>query len=80
VVIDVEKFMSVENFSSLFRSYAEAITGSKKARGVSRIYLPGEIEAEKERLSLKDGVEISLGTVKDLNELLEKVKSPLRLT
>jgi len=80
IAIDVEKFMSVENFNSLFRSYTEAITGSKKARGVSRIYLPGEIEAEKERLSLKDGIEISPGTAKDLNDLLEKVKSPLRLT
>ncbi|HEX9910678.1 MAG TPA: Ldh family oxidoreductase [Desulfatiglandales bacterium] len=80
IAIDVEKFMSVENFNTLFRSYAEAITGSKKARGVSRIYLPGEIEAEKERLSLKDGIEISPGTAKDLNDLLEKVKSPLRLT
>jgi LDH2 family malate/lactate/ureidoglycolate dehydrogenase len=80
IAIDVEKFMSVENFHSLFRSYTEAITGSKKARGVSRIYLPGEIEAEKERLSLKDGIEISPGTAKDLNDLLEKVSSPLRLT
>jgi len=80
MAIDVERFMSVENFNSLLRSYTEAITGSKKARGVSRIYLPGEIEAEKERLSLKDGIEISPGTVKDLNDLLEKVKSPLRLS
>ncbi len=80
IAIDVEKFMSVENFHSLFRSYTEAITRSKKARGVSRIYLPGEIEAEKERLSLKDGIEISPGTAKDLNDLLEKVKSPLRLS
>jgi LDH2 family malate/lactate/ureidoglycolate dehydrogenase len=80
IAIDVEKFMSVQNFNSLFRSYTEAITGSKKARGVSRIYLPGEIEAEKERLSLKDGIEISPGTAKDLNDLLERVKSPLRLS
>jgi LDH2 family malate/lactate/ureidoglycolate dehydrogenase len=80
IAIDVEKFMSIENFRSLFRSYAEAIKGSKKASGVSRIYLPGEIEAEKERLSLKDGIEINPGTAKDLNDLLEKVKSPLRLS
>jgi len=79
IAIDVERFMSVEDFNSLFRSYTGAITRSKKARGVSRIYLPGEIEAEKERLSLKDGIEITPGTAKDLNDLLEKVKSPLRL-
>jgi len=80
MAIDVERFMSFENFNLVLRSYTEAITGSKKARGVSRIYLPGEIEAEKERLSLKDGIEISPGTAKDLNDLLEKVKSPLRLS
>jgi LDH2 family malate/lactate/ureidoglycolate dehydrogenase len=80
MAIDVERFMSVENFKALLRCYTEAITGSKKAKGVSCIYLPGEIEAEKERLSLKDGIEISPGTAKDLNDLLEKVKSPLRLS
>jgi LDH2 family malate/lactate/ureidoglycolate dehydrogenase len=80
IAIDVEKFMPIENFRSLFRSYTETIKGSRKASGVSRIYLPGEIEAEKERLNLKDGVEINPGTAKDLNDLLEKVKSPLRLS
>jgi LDH2 family malate/lactate/ureidoglycolate dehydrogenase len=80
MAIDVEKFMPIENFRSLFRSYTETIKGSKKASGVSRIYLPGEIEAEKERSNLKDGIEINPGTAKDLNDLLEKVKSPLRLS
>jgi LDH2 family malate/lactate/ureidoglycolate dehydrogenase len=80
MAIDIEKFMPIENFRSLFRSYTEKIKGSKKASGVSRIYLPGEIEAEKERSNLKDGIEINPGTAKDLNDLLEKVKSPLRLS
>jgi len=80
MAIDIEKFMPIENFRSLFRSYTETIKGSKKASGVSRIYLPGEIEAEKERSNLKDGIEINPGTAKDLNDLLEKVKSPLRLS
>jgi LDH2 family malate/lactate/ureidoglycolate dehydrogenase len=79
IAIDVEKFMPVQNFKSLLHSYTEAIRASKKAGGVSRIYLPGEIEAEKERLSLRDGIEIPPGTAKDLNDLLEKVNSPLRL-
>jgi len=80
MAIDIEKFMPIENFRSLFRSYTEKIKGSKKASGVSRIYLPGEIEAEKERSNLRDGIEINPETAKDLNDLLEKVKSPLRLS
>ena len=80
IAIDVEKFMPIESFKSLFRSYTDTLKGSKKASGVSRIYLPGEIEAEKEGLSLKDGIEINPGTAKDLNDLLERVKSPLRLS
>jgi LDH2 family malate/lactate/ureidoglycolate dehydrogenase len=79
IAIDIEKFMPVENFNSLLRSYTESIKGSMKATGVSRIYLPGEIEAEKEKVSLKGGIEINPGTAKDLNDLLERVKSPLRL-
>jgi LDH2 family malate/lactate/ureidoglycolate dehydrogenase len=79
IAIDVEKLMPVENFRSLLGSYTESIKGSKKASGVSRIYLPGEIEAEKERVSLKNGIEINPGTAKDLNDLLERVKSPVRL-
>ncbi len=80
MAIDVKRFMPVDAFKELIQSYVESIRGSRKAKGVSRIYLPGEIEAEKERLSLKDGIEISPGTAKDLNDLLEKVKSPLRLS
>ena len=36
--------------------------GSKKAKGVSRIYLPGEIEFEKEKKSLTEGIELSDST------------------
>ncbi|MFB3885664.1 MAG: Ldh family oxidoreductase [Thermodesulfobacteriota bacterium] len=79
MAIDVERFMDQEKFRGLVQSYVGSIRGSKKAKGVFRIYLPGEIEAEKEKLSLKDGIEISPVTAKDLNDLLEKGKSPLRL-
>jgi LDH2 family malate/lactate/ureidoglycolate dehydrogenase len=79
MAIDVERFMPVEAFKGLIRSYVESIRGSRKAKGVSRIYLPGEIESEKEKKSSKEGIEISPETAKNLNQLLEKIKSPLRL-
>ena len=80
LAIDVERFMPVEAFKGLVRSYADSIRGSKKAKGVSRIYLPGEIESEKEKTSSREGIEINPDTAKHVNQLLEKVKSPLRLT
>jgi len=59
--------------------YMASIKGSKKAKGVSRIYLPGEIELEKEKKSLAEGIVLGDSVVKALNDILEKVKSPLRL-
>lgn len=79
LAVDVERFMSVEAFKGLIRSYAGSIRGSKKAQGVSRIYLPGEIESEREQASSKKGIEINPDTTKNLNQLLERIKSPLRL-
>jgi LDH2 family malate/lactate/ureidoglycolate dehydrogenase len=62
------------------QSYLSAIKGSKKAKGVSRIFLPGEIELEKERKSSSKGIELGSALVSSLNQLLEKMKSSLRLT
>jgi LDH2 family malate/lactate/ureidoglycolate dehydrogenase len=80
LAMDVGKFMPLANFKALIRSYAESIRKSTKAPGFSRIYLPGEIEFEKEKASSEKGIDLQPGTAKDLNQLLEKVGSPLRLT
>jgi LDH2 family malate/lactate/ureidoglycolate dehydrogenase len=79
LAIDIERFIDRRQFQGLIQSYFTAIKASKKADGVSRIYLPGEIEFEKEKESIKEGIEISEGIAKNLNLLLERVKSPIRL-
>jgi LDH2 family malate/lactate/ureidoglycolate dehydrogenase len=79
MAIDIERFMPLHQFKDLMTSYAKLIKKTKKAKEVSHIYLPGEIELEKEKQSLKEGIEISPEVAKDLNSLLEKIKSPLRL-
>ena len=79
MAIDIERFMPLHQFKDLMTSYAKSIKKTRKAKEVSQIYLPGEIELEREKQSLKDGVEISPEVAKDLNLLLEKIKSPLRL-
>jgi len=80
LAIDIERFMPLKQFNELIQAYLVSIKSSKKAKGVSRIYIPGERKFEKEKQSLKEGIEISEGLAKNLNTLLEKVKSPLRLT
>jgi LDH2 family malate/lactate/ureidoglycolate dehydrogenase len=42
--------------------------------------VPGEIEYEKEQQGLNEGIEVGPATAGKLNALLEKFKSPLRLT
>jgi len=80
MAIDIERFMPLHQFKDLMTSYAKSIKKIKKAKEVSQIYLPGEIELEKEKKSITEGIELDSTVVKSLNELLQKAKSPLRLS
>jgi LDH2 family malate/lactate/ureidoglycolate dehydrogenase len=80
LAIEIERFMPLGQFTALFRTYLASVQSSRKAKGVSRIYLPGEIEYDKEQQSLSEGIEVSPATAGKLNVLLEKFGSPLRLT
>jgi LDH2 family malate/lactate/ureidoglycolate dehydrogenase len=80
LAVEIERFMPLGQFMALFRTYLASIKASRKAKGTSRIYLPGEIEYEKEQQSLNEGIEVSPATAGKLNALLEKFKSSLRLT
>jgi LDH2 family malate/lactate/ureidoglycolate dehydrogenase len=79
LAINVERFMPLAQFRNLMRGYTDSIHNSRKAKGTARIYLPGEIESEKEKMSRERGIELSAASLKTLNQLLEKVKSPMRL-
>jgi LDH2 family malate/lactate/ureidoglycolate dehydrogenase len=79
LAVDIKRFMDRNQFRKLVQAYFTTIKASKKADGVSRIYLPGEIEFEKEKKSAREGTEVAEGVAKSLNLLLERVKSPIRL-
>jgi LDH2 family malate/lactate/ureidoglycolate dehydrogenase len=79
LAVQIRRFMPPAKFAELFRAYLASIKASRKAKGVARIYLPGEIEYEKERKGLSEGIEVDPGTAGKLNALLEKSGSPLRL-
>ncbi len=79
LAINIERFMPIDNFTELMQGYADSIRGSRKAKGTARIYLPGEIESEKERTSRERGIELRPASIEMVNQLLEKLRSPMRL-
>jgi LDH2 family malate/lactate/ureidoglycolate dehydrogenase len=79
LAIDISRFMPLERFSELAGEHLRAIRGSPRAAGTGRIYLPGEIEAEKERLSAQRGVEVDDAVCLALDALLEQKGLPVRL-
>jgi LDH2 family malate/lactate/ureidoglycolate dehydrogenase len=79
LAIEIERFMPLGKFTALFQSYLTSIKTSRKAKGASRIYLPGEIEYEKEQRNMDEGIEVNSETAGKLNALLAGMKSPLRL-
>ncbi|MCE5265841.1 MAG: Ldh family oxidoreductase [Deltaproteobacteria bacterium] len=79
LAIEIERFMPLGQFTALFRDYLASIKAVRKAKGISRIYWPGEIEYEKEQQGLSEGIEVSPASAGKLNALLEEFGSPLRL-
>jgi LDH2 family malate/lactate/ureidoglycolate dehydrogenase len=79
LAIDVERFMPLGQFRDLMKGYVGSIRGSRKAKGTARIYLPGEIEAEKEKTSRERGIELKAASIEMVNQLLEKAQSAVRL-
>jgi LDH2 family malate/lactate/ureidoglycolate dehydrogenase len=79
LAIDIARFMPLDTFRTLVGEYGRAIRSSAKARESLRIYLPGEIEAERERLSAEKGIDVDAPVCVSLDALLEKAGLPLRL-
>jgi len=72
MALDIGRFMALDQFTRLVSDYADCLRGSRKADGVERIYLPGEIEFEREEISRCEGVELDRPVLQSLNRLLGK--------
>ena len=80
MAIDIARFMPREQFETLAHDYAENIRNSKKAKGVERIFLPGEIEAGKVDAAKSQGiVEVDSQIVEKINRLLQEKGLSIRL-
>lgn len=78
MAINTESFMPSGQFGLLIDNYIRSIKKIRKAGGVSQIYLPGEIEFEKEKRSHAEGIEIDPFVAESLNQILNKIGSSLR--
>ena len=70
--IDIARFMPLDAFRSLVAEYSRTVRGSGKARDTARIYLPGEIEAERELSSATKGIDVDQPVCESLDALLSK--------
>ncbi|KAI9695196.1 MAG: hypothetical protein M1820_008832 [Bogoriella megaspora] len=70
---------SKEEYSERMGALFDRIRSSEKAAGVSQIFIPGEIEAAKERAQREGGMPFIQGELDTLHELAKSVRSSARL-
>ena len=78
-VLQIEAFSSPHDFFDRLEAQLTAIRNSPRARGVERIYIPGEIEWECERDRRQNGIPIGSATLKTLHELAEELGVQIQL-
>lgn len=69
VAIDVSAFMEVKDFKTRMNNFIDQIRMSDLAKGISKIYLPGELEHEKENRRKHQGIPILVSLWQDLQKL-----------
>lgn len=78
-ILDISKYIDVDNFKSRMDQMIQEIKESPKAKGVEEIFLPGEIEYRKNILRRKEGVPVSNVVYEDLRGLAEKWGIPFTI-
>jgi LDH2 family malate/lactate/ureidoglycolate dehydrogenase len=79
IVLDISRFMELGVFQKHMESYIESIKDMKKAKGFDEIFIPGEIEYNKEQKSYKEGIELDEKAAEAIDSLLEAIGSEKRL-
>ncbi len=79
IVLEVAHFLEPGAFGSEMSTYAASVKGLKRANGFSEIFMPGEIEYEKEQRSKSEGIELEANAIEAINTLLSDIGSATRL-
>ncbi len=73
IAIDVGKFMPIADFKRRMDEMIRDIKKSPKAKGSDRIWLPGEIEWERRKVALEDGIALPEIVLNSLAKLSNEV-------
>ena len=79
IAIDVCRFVDAGSFAETVGEYVLEMKGLRKQPGVKEILAPGEVEIIKVEESRKSGIEVPEPVVKNMNEILSKLGSGLRI-
>lgn len=71
MALDIGHMMPVEEFKQRMDVQIRQMRDSDKAKGVDRVYLPGEIELERKEHFLRDGIAFATQIVEDLDAMAE---------
>ena len=66
IVIDPSKFLPMQEFENKVDDMLEEFKNCPPAKGAKQVFIPGEIEADKQRYSEREGIEISDAVIKEL--------------
>lgn len=80
MAVKVDEFMADDLFKKLINEHLAGYKNVKRAKGVSEIFLPGEIESRKERASRQNGIEVDSQVMEGLQEMLGQAARPGRET
>ena len=75
IAIKIADFVDIAIFKQLVDAYTTKIHNVRKAQGVNRILVPGELEHECERKRLQTGIPIPEAVIEKLNTLSERFGS-----
>lgn len=66
IAIDPEFFVDLETFRGSVDQVVRQVQGSRRKVGVDRLYVPGEMEVEFEKVHLRDGIRLAAATYNDV--------------
>ncbi|MED5580391.1 MAG: Ldh family oxidoreductase [Nitrospinota bacterium] len=73
IAIKIESLIPVNEFSIAANVFLQMLRDTKKADGIERIYMPGEIEYELEEKRKKNGFTLSKERINELDEIADRL-------
>ena len=74
LAINIATFEQVEGFKRRVDKIVREVHGSRRAEGVDRVLVPGELEASFERAYATEGIPLAATTINDIADQAERLK------